>query len=100
MKGKKNSTRKETASEFKWDIEAMYPDESNWEKDFLAVVDLSSQYGKYSGKLGQSPSVLLEAFIAKELLLCKLLFHYSQELKSFFPINTINIEDFIVPQYQ
>jgi hypothetical protein len=45
-------------------------------------------------------SLFDEAFIAKESLLCKLLFQYSQELKRFFPINATNIKDFIIPKHQ
>lgn len=68
MKDKKTMARNEIAAEFKWAIEAMYPDETDWENDFLQVVELSSLYEAYSGKLGDSPEILLAAFKGKDHL--------------------------------
>lgn len=66
MNDKKTKARDKIADNFKWDIEAMYPDESDWEKDFLEVTDLSEKYGEYFGHLGSSSEILLNAFIDKD----------------------------------
>lgn len=66
MNGKETMTRAEIQSDFKWNIEAMYPDEQDWEKDFLKVIKLSEQYEIYSGKLAVSSKNLLDAFMAKD----------------------------------
>ncbi|MBK5246544.1 MAG: oligoendopeptidase F, partial [Peptostreptococcaceae bacterium] len=66
MNGKKTMTRNEMQADFKWDIEAMYPDEKDWERDFLEVIKLSEQYEIYSGKLAVDSKYLLEGFKAKD----------------------------------
>lgn len=80
MKGKKNKTRNDIAAKFKWDIEAMYPNESDWEKDFSEVVNLSNQYETYSGTLGTDSKILLDAFVAKDKIwqLLEKLYVYSR----------------------
>src|SRR5665648_921880 len=66
MNAKKTMTRNEMPADFKWNIEEMYPDELDWELDFLEVIKLSEQYEKYSGRLAADSKTLLEAFIDKD----------------------------------
>lgn len=66
MNAKKTMTRDEMPADFKWNIEAMYPDELDWEQDFLEVIKLSEQYETYSGRLATDSKTLLEAFKDKD----------------------------------
>jgi len=56
---------------YKWNIEAMYPDESDWERDCEAVEELGEKFASYAGRLMESPAVLLEAFKARDALWLK-----------------------------
>jgi len=93
MNGKKTMTRNEIPENFKWNIEDMYPNETGWEKDFSEVLALSKQYAQYSGKLGESSKVLLDAFEDKSKIwqLLEKLYVYSRMRRD---------EDNRVDQYQ
>ena len=54
MKPVKNRSRQEIDNRYKWNIEAMYPEESLWEQDFEEVGTLISLYPSFSGTLSQS----------------------------------------------
>jgi oligoendopeptidase F len=53
--------REQISDKYKWNIEAMYPDEGRWERDYAKVLKLSDAYVSYSGHLGDSAGVLLAA---------------------------------------
>lgn len=66
MSDKKTRTREQIDRKYKWNIEKMYPNESDWDKDYNAVMQMSDEYIKYSGRLGESSATLLEAFQEKD----------------------------------
>lgn len=45
-------TREEIPSEYKWNIEKVYKNNEEWEKDFQKLKELSPKLTQYSGKLG------------------------------------------------
>ena len=61
MSDKKLKQRNEIPKEYKWNIEAMYPDESQWDKDVAASIEKAAEFAKFQGKLTESASTLLEA---------------------------------------
>ncbi|MDD4583007.1 MAG: oligoendopeptidase F, partial [Eubacteriales bacterium] len=65
---KKTKTRDQIQSAFKWNIEAMYPDEEDWNKDCIKAEELGKVFTSYSGRLSLNPQVLLEAFQARDAL--------------------------------
>ena len=46
---------------YKWKLEDIYPDNEQWEKDFLRLKALSADCVKYKGRLGSDAKTLLEA---------------------------------------
>lgn len=54
-------TRDETDNKFKWNIEAMYSDISQWEKDLNEALSESETFIRFKGNLGSSAKNLLEA---------------------------------------
>ncbi|QIB69598.1 oligoendopeptidase F [Aminipila butyrica] len=66
MSDKKTKTRDQIDRKYKWNIESMYPNEADWDKDYNAVMQMSDEYAKYSGRLGESAGILLEAFQEKD----------------------------------
>lgn len=63
---KETKSRDQIDQKYKWNIEAMYADESIWERDYNAVEEKAKDFLKFSGKLGEGSSVLLEAFQKKD----------------------------------
>ncbi|MCI8609356.1 MAG: oligoendopeptidase F [Firmicutes bacterium] len=58
----KNLKQRENIEErYKWDIEAMYPDETQWEKDLELSIEKANEFSKYDGKLTESAATLAEA---------------------------------------
>ena len=54
--------RNEIPAEFKWDIESMFPDEDDWERDVEWCVSESRAFASsFKGKLTESAETLLEA---------------------------------------
>lgn len=51
--------RNEIKDKYKWDIERMYPDENIWELDLNKCIELSNDFLKYQGSIGENPSALL-----------------------------------------
>lgn len=51
--------RNEIKDKYKWDIERMYPDENKWELDLNKCIELSNNFLKYQGSVGENPSALL-----------------------------------------
>ncbi len=60
MNNKTLKNRNEIPSEFKWDIEAMYPLEADVDKDIEDGLALASSLSEYKGRIMESPAVLLE----------------------------------------
>ena len=72
MSDKKLKQRNEIPKEYKWNIEAMYPDESQWEKDVAQSVEQAAAFSKFQGKLTESASTLLEALRERDSIWQKL----------------------------
>lgn len=64
--GKETKTRDQVDPKYKWKIEEMYPDEEQWKADYKTVEDRAKDFTAYSGRLGENPQVLLEAFQKKD----------------------------------
>ncbi|MDF3003175.1 MAG: pepF, partial [Bacillota bacterium] len=64
--GKEMKTRDQIDSKYKWKIEEMYADEEQWKVDYKTVEDKAKDYVAYSGRLGESPQLLLEALQKKD----------------------------------
>ena len=64
--GKETKTREQIDPKYKWNIEEMYPDEEQWKADYKAVEDKAKDFTAYSGRLGESSKVLLEAMQKKD----------------------------------
>lgn len=50
----------------KWDIEAMYPDETLWEKDLQKGLELSTEFAGYQGSLTANGKNLLAALMLRD----------------------------------
>lgn len=64
--GKETKTRDQIDSKYKWNISEMYPDEGQWNIDYQTVEKKAKEFADYSGRLGDSPQILLEAFQKKD----------------------------------
>jgi len=70
---KKNfCSRKEIQNKYKWDIEAMYPDENQWEKDIEFSLKQAQLFSQYEGKLTESAKTLAEALKMRDEIWMKL----------------------------
>lgn len=58
--------RSEVPERYKWNIQAMYGDEAEWEADLTKVRELSDRYQRHEGHLGDSAESLLLAFQEKD----------------------------------
>ncbi len=58
---KKTRQRNEIPKEYKWKIEDMYAGDEEWEKDCAKVQELAKDFGRFSGRLGESAATLLSA---------------------------------------
>ncbi len=47
-----------------WNLDAIYPDDSQWEVDFGMIRTLAAHFAAYRGRLSESPSILEKAFAA------------------------------------
>ena len=72
MADKNLKQRNEIDSKYKWDIEAMYPDESQWEKDLQDCLQKAEEFGQFNGHLTESSSVLASALRMREEIWQKL----------------------------
>lgn len=91
--GKETRTRDQIDSKYKWNIKEMYPDEEQWKIDYKTVEDKAKDFTAYSGRLGESPKVLLEAMQKKDniWLILERVYTYARMKKD---------EDNRVTQYQ
>ena len=73
-------TREEIQKEYKWNIEAMYQDDSLWESDYKEVQELTEKFMKHQGHITDSASTLLETLRDTEAISMKLekVFVYSR----------------------
>lgn len=58
---KKLRRREEIADEYKWDLNAIYKTEADWQKDAAELDRLLGAFAGMQGKLGESAGTLLEA---------------------------------------
>ncbi len=65
---KKLRQRSEIDNRYKWNIEDMYAREDLWESDFSEAMRLAEDFGRFSGRLGESAGTLLEALKARDAL--------------------------------
>ena len=68
MSDKKLKTRDMIDEKYKWNIEAMYPDESKWDEDFEKVARMADGFKRFSGALANDPATLLSAFRERDAL--------------------------------
>ena len=61
MSDKNLKQRSDIPKEYKWNIEAMYPDESKWEADVKACLDEAEKFSEFSGKLTSDSATLASA---------------------------------------
>ncbi len=54
-------SRDDIPAQHKWRLEDIYPEQDQWEQDFLKVQETINLIGSYQGKLGESAGTLLEA---------------------------------------
>ncbi|GAB6137554.1 oligoendopeptidase F [Halanaerobaculum tunisiense] len=73
-------TRDEITERFKWDLTALYEDETAWEAEFEEVKNKLPQIKEYEGKIGESAQNLLEVIESSNQLSRKLakLYNYAQ----------------------
>ena len=61
MSDKKLKQRNEIPKEYKWNIEAMYPNEEDWEKDVADSIKMATDFSDFKGKITESSATLLDA---------------------------------------
>jgi len=66
--GKETKRRDQIDQNYKWNIEEMYPDEAQWKADYKTVEEKAKDFAAYSGRLGESPKLLLEALQKKDTI--------------------------------
>lgn len=72
MSDKLLKQRSDIDAKFKWDIEAMYPDEAQWEKDIADCVSAAEKFIRFQGKVTDSSEILFEALDEKDKIWRKL----------------------------
>lgn len=72
MAEKNLKQRNEIANEYKWDIEAMYPDEAQCDADLADCVAMAEDFTKYYGRLTESAKTLAEALKLRDAIWLKL----------------------------
>ncbi len=72
MSDKLLKQRSDIDAKFKWDIEAMYPDEAQWEKDIVDCVSAAEKFTRFQGKVTDSSDILFEALDEKDKIWRKL----------------------------
>ncbi len=68
MSNSEIKNRRDIDQKYKWDIESMFPDEKDWEKDFAEAISMAEKYGSYAGRLAESPATLLKALQEKDAI--------------------------------
>ncbi|MDD4564293.1 MAG: oligoendopeptidase F [Eubacteriales bacterium] len=64
--GKETKTRSQIDPKYKWKINDMYSEEEQWKSDYQKVENKAKDFVEFSGRLGESPQVLLEALQKKD----------------------------------
>lgn len=62
----KIKNREEINEEFKWNLEAMYENENEWEKDFKKIKELISDVKSFKGRINEGGEVLLEVLKSQD----------------------------------
>ena len=72
MANKNLRQREEIDKKYKWDIESMYPDESQWEKDIQDCISAADAFRHFDGHLTESAKTLAEALRQRDQIWQKL----------------------------
>ena len=64
--------RSQIPEKYKWNTSDVYPDRGAWEADYLQIDSQLSSYKSYSGRLDESPELLLKCLQFDELIRVKL----------------------------
>ncbi len=67
-KGNGIRSREQIESKYKWNIEAMYTSDTDWENDYKQGEELAAAFTSFAGRLGESAQALLDAFTARDAL--------------------------------
>lgn len=71
--GDKNlKQRKDIEQKYKWDIEAMYPEETKWEKDLEECQQEAERFAAFQGRLTESARTLADALQLRDAIWLKL----------------------------
>lgn len=68
MSDKNLKQRDQIAKEYKWDLEAMYPDEAQWEKDVAECVQAAEAFKRFEGRVCESSDMLADALEEKDAI--------------------------------
>ncbi len=68
MSDKKLKQRNEIPNKYKWNIEAMYPDEIQWEKDIDECLDRARKFSSYQRQTHESAATLVEALRERDAI--------------------------------
>ncbi len=61
-------TRNDVPADYKWNLEAVYAEDTLWENDLEAITPLLESTVEFKGRLGESAPVLVEALQARDRL--------------------------------
>lgn len=76
MADKNLKSREEINAKYKWDLDAMYPNEENWFKDVDECIAAAEKFTAYKGHLADSSKTLYEALCEKDRIIRKLMNAY------------------------
>jgi len=84
MAEKKTPLRSEVAEEFKWNLDALYKSDADWEEDLKTLPEAAEELAAYAGTLAESPARLREFFDKNETFERRVsnIFCYASLLKS------------------
>ena len=71
-KDKTLKQREQIPNEYKWDIEAMYPDETAWDRDVADSIKAAEDFKRFQGRVTESADTLYEALSEKDVIWQKL----------------------------
>ena len=66
MGNKKLKNRKEIDKNYKWNIEAMYPNKEKWDEDITAVLEATEKFSAYQGHLTENAKTFAAALRDKD----------------------------------
>lgn len=72
MSDKSRKTRDQIEKKYKWNIEAMFPDEAQIDTDIEEVLAKTEEFGRFAGHLTENANTLLEAFQMRDAIWQKL----------------------------